>query len=110
MAFLWGYGHYLIFGSAAAVGAGLAAAVDGHLSARGAGLAVAVPVAVYLVTVWALQICPYQRGVVALAYPAAALLILLAALTPVAVPLIAVVLAALVAVTSPIVRGPAIPA
>jgi low temperature requirement protein LtrA len=110
MAFLWGYGHYLIFASAAAVGAGLAAAVDGHLSARAAGLAVAVPVAVYLVTVWVLHICPYQRGVVALAYPAAALLVLLAALSPVAVPLIAAVLAALVAVTSPIVRGPAVPA
>src|SRR3954451_14214721 len=52
--FWWGYGHYVVFASAAAVGAGLAAAVDqatavdGALSHRGATAAVAVPVALYL--------------------------------------------------------------
>jgi low temperature requirement protein LtrA len=105
MAFAWGYGHYLIFASAAAVGAGLAAGVEGHLSARGAGLAVAVPVAVYLVAVWALQIRPVQRGVVVLAHPAAAGLVLLSAFGPEPVVLIAAVLAGLVTVTSPVVRG-----
>ena len=52
--FRWGYGHYVVFASAAAVGAGLAAAVDqaagsvDALSHRGATAAVAVPVALYL--------------------------------------------------------------
>jgi low temperature requirement protein LtrA len=52
--FRWGYGHYVVFASAAAVGAGLAAAVDqathphSALSHRGATAAVAVPVALYL--------------------------------------------------------------
>jgi low temperature requirement protein LtrA len=52
--FRWGYGHYFVFASAAAVGAGLAAAVDHAagtgegLSHRGAMAAVAVPVAIYL--------------------------------------------------------------
>ncbi len=56
----WGYGHYLIFGSAAATGAGLALNIDrvGHHSAmtdQHAALAVAVPAAVYAVTVWVLH-------------------------------------------------------
>jgi low temperature requirement protein LtrA len=58
--FVWGYGHYVIFGSAAAVGAGYAVAVDAvlhhaHLSDRGVSLSVAVPVALYVVSVWALH-------------------------------------------------------
>jgi low temperature requirement protein LtrA len=59
--FIWGYGHYVIFGAAAAVGAGYAVAVDAalhhaHLSGRGVSLAVAVPVALYVVSVWALHV------------------------------------------------------
>ena len=50
-AFMWGYGHYFVFAAAAAVGAGLAVAVDqatGHsdLTDSQAGLAVTVPVSV----------------------------------------------------------------
>ena len=52
-ALLAGYGHLLVFGSVAAVGAALAAAVDvvghhGHTTARFVGLALAVPVAAYV--------------------------------------------------------------
>jgi low temperature requirement protein LtrA len=59
-AFEWGYGHYLIFASAAAVGAGLAVSVDhatGHseIGTFGAGAAVALPVAIYMASVWALH-------------------------------------------------------
>jgi low temperature requirement protein LtrA len=43
----WAYGHYLLFASAAAVGAGLAVAAE-----HPAGPAVAVPVAVFLVAMW----------------------------------------------------------
>lgn len=59
-AFLWGYGHYFVFAASAAVGAGLAVAVD-HATHRtpisdlAAGAAVAVPVAVYLVCLWFLH-------------------------------------------------------
>lgn len=56
-AFVWGYSHYFIFASAAAVGAGLAVAADQELHkaeipARTADFAVSVPVAVYLLAVW----------------------------------------------------------
>ncbi len=53
-AFLWGYGHYAVFASLAALGAGLevvAASLAGHLeiSGRATAYAVAVPVACFLV-------------------------------------------------------------
>lgn len=62
-AFIWGYGHFVIFASAAAVGASLAVAVDhaiGHtkISDTQAGLALAIPVAIYLLSVWFIQIRP----------------------------------------------------
>jgi low temperature requirement protein LtrA len=52
-ALIWGYGHYFVFAALAATGAGLEAALaatehHGHLSAQGAGLVVAVPVALVL--------------------------------------------------------------
>lgn len=81
-AFLWGYGHFAIFASAAAVGAGLAVAVD-HATGETAvdpvvaGAAVAVPVAIYLLCLWGLYVglgtdLPAGAGLT----PAAALLIL----------------------------------
>ncbi|MEU6394543.1 low temperature requirement protein A [Streptomyces sp. NPDC046939] len=59
-ALVWGYGHYVVFAAPAAIGAGLEAALDAaehheHLSARGAGLAVAIPVAIVLLTLGALH-------------------------------------------------------
>lgn len=61
LAFLWGYGHFAIFAAAAAVGAGLAVAVDhsvheAHLEAAHAGAAVAVPVALYVLMTWLVRI------------------------------------------------------
>ncbi len=61
LAFVWGYGHYVVFASLAALGAGLqlaAASSHGALSsttATTAGLAVAVPVAAYIVVTCVLQ-------------------------------------------------------
>lgn len=53
--FLWGYGHFFVFASAAAVGAGLAAYVDFNTAGQGstvlANAAVAVPVAVFMLSV-----------------------------------------------------------
>jgi low temperature requirement protein LtrA len=66
-AFPWGYGHLVIFASAAAVGAGLAVLVDQvtggvHLSRTEAAATVTVPVALYLLTVWLLHLRPHHRG------------------------------------------------
>src|SRR5207244_1030581 len=60
-AFSWGYGHYVVFGAAAAVGAGLAVGVDqiahhSQLSDLAAAFAVTGPVAAYVVTVWLLHV------------------------------------------------------
>jgi low temperature requirement protein LtrA len=105
VSFLWGYGHLLIFASAAAVGAGLGVAADqatghAHLGGRGAAAAVAVPVALYLLTVWALHARPHLRGPVqTVAYPVTAALVLVAAAAGGSVLVTGLLLAALVAVT-----------
>ena len=59
----WGYGHLVIFGAVAALGAGLQVAVDAvtdpdHVPALTAALSVAVPVAIYLVAIGVL----HRRG------------------------------------------------
>lgn len=58
-AFLWGYGHMLIFASVAATGAGLHVAAyviegEAKLGAAGAVLAVAIPVYVFLLVLYAI--------------------------------------------------------
>ena len=101
-AFRWGYGHYFIFSSAAAVGAGMAVAVDdvshvGHASATTTGAAIAVPVAVFVLCVWLLQVRPQHPPLaVQLAYPGTAVLVLASVATPWALPLTAVLMALLV--------------
>jgi low temperature requirement protein LtrA len=59
-AFVWGYGHLIVFASAAAVGAGLAVVVDwttGHaaIGPVAAGLSVTTPVVTYILSLWVLQ-------------------------------------------------------
>jgi low temperature requirement protein LtrA len=59
-AFVWGYGHYFVFLSAAGIGAGLEAAVEyavgaAHLSPVRAAAVVTVPAALYLFTVWVIH-------------------------------------------------------
>jgi low temperature requirement protein LtrA len=108
-AFIWGYGHYFVFASAAAVGAGLAAAVDAathhaKVGPVGAGFAVAIPVATYLICLWFLHDRPdYSRT--HMSAPIAAALVLLTPFTGIAVPLIGLILAALVAAKLVIYRG-----
>jgi low temperature requirement protein LtrA len=101
---LWGYGHYFILASAAAVGAGLGVAVDydtHHAAISGpvAGWAVALPVAVYVFFVWLLHIRPHQVGALVTAYPVVAVLVLATPLGPAPVHVTAVLLAVLVAIT-----------
>ena len=95
-----------MFASAAAVGAGLQVVVDhhlhvGHIGGLVAGWTVAVPVAIYVLMVWLLQVrvCPREYGpVVTAAFPLTALLVLATPLSAVPVPATAVLLAGLVAV------------
>jgi len=66
LGFVWGYGHYAIFGSLAALGAGLEVTVDAvshHVEASDqlVAMAVVVPVALYLATVWLLH-APLGEG------------------------------------------------
>jgi low temperature requirement protein LtrA len=116
--FVWGYAHYLVFASLAALGAGLEVAADAtrrhsEISALTAGLAVAGPVAAYLLVTGALQARssrstspPFRSAILA------ALLILgLGFATPalrvgVTVPLMGVVAVALVVVDHVVRPGP----
>ena len=64
-AFVWGYGHYVLFAAAAAAGAGIEVAVDhatGHTEIPGwqAGAAVTIPVTIYLLGSWTL-FAPHKR-------------------------------------------------
>jgi low temperature requirement protein LtrA len=66
LAFLWGYGHFLVFAAAAAAGAGIAVNVDqatheSDLSRLVAGATITVPVAVYLLAVWFLHVRPKEN-------------------------------------------------
>ncbi|MFI1499863.1 low temperature requirement protein A [Streptomyces platensis] len=83
--FSWAYGHYLIFASATAEGAGLAAYADhvtrhAEASSIAAGAAVTVPAAVFLITVWGVHLRPHQRSLVErIPFPVAAVGVLMAA-------------------------------
>lgn len=104
MAFVWGYGHYFVFGAVAAAGAGLAVAVDhathhSELSDTGAALAVTVPVAIYITAVWALHVREKEPGPLRLVTgPAAVALTLAATFTPEPVLATGLALAVIVAV------------
>ncbi|WHM38289.1 low temperature requirement protein A [Streptomyces sp. BPTC-684] len=65
-AFAWGYGHFVILGSAAAIGAGMEVAVEqavgkAHISTAAAAAAVTVPAALFMLTVWALHSRHFKR-------------------------------------------------
>ena len=104
-AFVWGYGHYLVFASAAAVGAGLTVAIDrvsgsSRLTEAQTALTVTVPVAIYLLVVWGLH-APHKppSRLRTLAVPVATALILASSLTGEAVLATGLVLVGLVAVS-----------
>ncbi|MTD58298.1 low temperature requirement protein A [Amycolatopsis pithecellobii] len=103
--YVWGYGHYVIFSSAAAVGVGLELVIDydthaSHLGGIPTALALTVPVALYLLSVWLLHVGPRNEcRPIAIGYPVAAVLVVAMSFTPLPVHLAAVVIAALVATT-----------
>ena len=102
--FIWGYGHLLIWASAAAIGAGLAVAVDhatGHsdLPALGVGAAVTIPVAIYLLTTWILHLGPHHTS--SSTFPlATAALVLAATATGQPILITGLLLVALVAIST----------
>jgi len=101
--FIWGYGHYVVFASAAAAGAGLAVAVDqathhSKLTDTQAGLAITVPVSIFLLAVWVLHYATKTPGPMrTYAVPTGVVLILASSFTPEPVLGTGVVLAGLVA-------------
>ncbi|WP_424640338.1 low temperature requirement protein A [Embleya sp. AB8] len=104
-AFLWGYGHYAIFASAAAVGAGLEVSVEqavgqAHISRFAADASVTVPAALFLLATWTLHSRHHKRGPAqqALLPTSAALILLCTFLGAAAVPVAGVVAALTVAV------------
>ncbi|MFJ5029444.1 low temperature requirement protein A [Streptomyces sp. NPDC088560] len=104
--FPWAYGHYLIFASATAEGAGVAAYADQVTRHTGtpstaAGAAVTVPAAVFLITVWMVHLRPHQRSVAErILFPLAAAGVLAAAWSPAPALVAGVVLASLAAVVT----------
>jgi len=110
---IWGYGHYLVFASAAAVGAGLAVNVDyvthhAAIGARGSAAAFTIPVALFLLAVWALQVRPHHLGRWhgALA-PATAVLVLAATLASEPVLVTGLLVATMIGVSLVAIRRPA---
>ncbi|HEV2892147.1 MAG TPA: low temperature requirement protein A [Actinomycetota bacterium] len=100
---VWGYGPYLVFASAAAVGAGLAGNVDSlthhaAIGARASAAAFTVPVALFLLAVWALQVRPHHLGRWHGALvPATAVLVLASTLAPEPVLVTGLLVAAMIA-------------
>jgi low temperature requirement protein LtrA len=105
-ALVWGYGHYVVFASVAALGAGLQVVVDtlahsSHVTPMFAAFTVAVPVAVFLVVLALLNArMSANQPVATRPVMVAALLVLLSALATrlVALPLTIVIIALLVVV------------
>ncbi len=104
VAYPWGYGHYVVFASAAAVGAGVAVFVDHvtgatHISATAAAAAFTIPVILYLLAITFIHTLLYGvRREHLTAMLAAIVLVGLATFTGQPVLLTGVVLAVLVGV------------
>jgi low temperature requirement protein LtrA len=112
-AYVWGYGHYLVFGSAAAVGAGLAVNVDylthhAAIGPRASAAAFTIPVALFLLAVWALQVRPHHLGRWHSALvPATAVLVLASTLTAEAILVTGLLVAAMITASLVVLHRPA---
>ncbi len=92
--YIWGYGHYLIYASLAAIGAALEVAVRAvshHVAASGlvVGYAFAIPVAAFLLLLWLLHVPLVEQVVIHPAATICAMVVVL--LAPVAAGVIGVV-------------------
>jgi low temperature requirement protein LtrA len=104
-AFIWGYGHFFLFGAAAAIGAGIEVVVEevthkAHISTMAASLTVTAPTALFMMSVWLVHSRHFKRGLAEqLLLPMCAVLVLLASYAGHwAVPLAGLVAAATVGV------------
>lgn len=107
---MWGYGHYFIFASAAAVSAGIEVALDYStehtgLEAARAAATLCVPVAVFITAVWLLMARGKADRSVIVAMPVVAVLILLAVFLPYSLQIAAVLIVGLVALITVRTRG-----
>jgi low temperature requirement protein LtrA len=101
-AFIWSYLHLPIFASVAAVGAGLVVAIDeaaghSHLGWQTVGSFIAIPVAIYLLSLWILYLRLRTTRVHRLVVPVAIVLVFASVLTPAPVLAVGLVLTGLVA-------------
>ncbi len=101
----WSYGHFLVFASIAATGAGLAAMADGishhaHAPMRLMAFATSLPIALFLFGLWFVRDRPVA-GHTSIVLPLAATACLLAALTPLPAEAMAAALAVAVFVLRP---------
>jgi len=109
-AFVWGYGHYFVFGSAAAVGAGLQIEVDRATGGTPIGDTTAaasftVPVAIFLLAMWVLHWSPLHGGLWRQSFaPGCAAAVLVATLSPEPVLVTGFLLVALVVATTVVAR------
>ena len=109
-AFIWGYGHYFVFAAVAATGAGLHVAIDlthqdAEIGPTVAALAVAVPVIVYLLTAWLIShdgrsLAAMRPVLIGAAVVIASALLLSPIGVPLAVMVMALVVATLVGVSA----------
>lgn len=105
----YGYVHYVVFAAAAAFSAGIELQIDaisGHteLGRIGTGLAVSIPVALFLLGIWWIAMRREAPRVVNIVMPLAALLVLLDAVVPLSFGTTALILVGVVAVL--VVRQP----
>ncbi len=100
-AIAWSYLHLPIFAAVAAVGAGLVVGIEeasghGHVGWTTVGLALAVPLSVYLTCLWLLYVRLIPDRFHQITVPITVAVVLAAAFTPVPVLAIGIVLAAMV--------------
>jgi low temperature requirement protein LtrA len=93
-ALVWGYGHVLIYASGAAVGAGIAVAVDiathhAHVAEIAGNYAIAVPVALYMGGLWLVRDRYAMNGSGRFSLLTFAIVVLIVAAMPFAIELIA---------------------
>lgn len=99
----YGYGHFFIFAAAGALSAGIEVEIDvftkhSALQPPLASLAYTIPIAVFLLGIWALAIRPHGDLWVNTTLPAASLLVLIDPLTPIPFAMTATILSATVAI------------
>ncbi|MEP3328862.1 low temperature requirement protein A [Sedimentitalea sp.] len=110
-AMVWGYGHFALFAAGAATGAGMLVMLQSldpaaHVDPQTGVLATVIPVAIYLLTLWAIRDRFCLSGAAQWILPAVAVLVfLMALLAPLALELIALVLMATVLIRRGLTRS-----